>query len=118
MSTWPADLPSPYVNGYTVAPEKSFIRTEMDSGPARQRQRFTAVPTMVQAGWRFTPEQMVTFREYFKTDINQGTDWFQMELDIGDGRVTYDVRFTEPWQAGRMPGGVWDVTAKIEVRFA
>lgn len=117
MANFPATLPAPSIEGYSINPDKSFIRTEMDTGPARQRQIFTAVPTMVQLGWRFTAEQMADFREFFKTDIHQGTDWFQMELDIGDGRVTYGTRFTEPWQASFLPGGHWSVSGRIEVRF-
>jgi len=117
MENFPATLPAPSIDGYSINPEKSFIRTEMDTGPARQRQIFTAMPTTVSCGFKFTPAQMTEFRAFYMTDVNTGADWFRMSLDVGDGLLEYDVRFVEPWSANRLPGANWSVSANLEVRF-
>ena len=118
MANFPATLPAPSIDGYSIAPDKSMIRTDMDTGPARQRQIFTSFPTMVSCGFKFTPAQMTEFRSFYMTDVNTGADWFRMSLDIGDGVTEYDVRFVEPWNATRLPGANWSVSVKLEVRFA
>ena len=115
---YPSTLPAPLLSGYSGEAEKAFIRTDMDSGPARQRQRFTATPNKLQLSWRFTPNEMIDFRTFFKTDIHHGTDWFNMSLDIGDGVASYVVRFTEPFKYARNSNRAWDVSASIEVENA
>ena len=39
--SWPARLPLPTYDGYALEPESAVTRTDMESGPARQRRRFT-----------------------------------------------------------------------------
>lgn len=118
MSAWPTDLPNPMADGYQFTPGNAVIRTDMESGPARQRQRFTTVPVSVSVSWRFTVAQMVTFRDFFENTIHRGADWFTVSLDAGAGLASYDARFAEVYQAAWMPGGGWEVTSKLEVRNA
>ena len=40
MAYWPTQLPKPKLDGYSLAPQAAFARTDMDAGPARQRRRF------------------------------------------------------------------------------
>lgn len=115
MPAWPSTLPAPKIEGYNVKPEAGFIRTDMEAGPARQRKRFTVVPQKLEASWRFTSAQMATFKTFFKTTINLGTDWFTMTLDIGDGLISYNVRFTAPHVDAIKSGMNWDVNGQIEV---
>ena len=118
MSAFPSILPKPQGTNYGGNPEQSFIRTEMESGTQRQRQRFTAAPHMLTMIWVFTAAQMATFKSFFDTDIHRGTDWFTMDADVGAGIANYNVRFTAPYEYSRLPGAYWQVTAKVEVRGA
>lgn len=117
MAEFPITLPAPLLSGYSVAPDNAVIRTDFDSGPARQRQRFTATPQKLEVSWRFTAVHMLAFRVFFKTDIQHGAAWFNMELDIGDGFAIYVVRFTSPYKAAKN-NFIWDVTASLEVENA
>lgn len=93
----------------------------MEAGAARQRKRFTSVPEDVTLNWIFTSAEMAIFRTFFNTDINLGTDWFTMNLDIGAGDVSYDVRFKDPknaYEAVLMRGMWWNVKGLLEVRNA
>lgn len=116
MPAWPASLPKPLRSGYGVEPESAFIRTDMESGPARQRKRFTAVPEGIAVSWRFKPAEMVTFRDFYADDINLGTDYFTCDFDIGYGIQTYNVRFTSAPKFQPLPGMNWSVSGKLEVR--
>lgn len=118
MSAWPSTLPRPRFAGYSVKPVSAFIRTDMEAGAARQRKRFTSVPEDVTLNWVFTPPEMVIFRTFFKTDINRGTDWFTMILDLGAGSTSYYIRFTAPYEAVLTRGPYWEVSGKLEVRDA
>lgn len=116
MASFPATLPKPSVQSYTGTTEQAFIRTDFESGYARQRQRYTATPQQRSVQWVFSAAQMATFKNFFYNTIGLGTDWFQMDLDIGNGINTYDCRFTQPYQDMLLPPSNWQVTGSLEVR--
>lgn len=117
MATWPAELPKPLLSGYQGDVGKSTIRTDMDSGPARQRLRFEDNPDDLSIAWKFSAAEMVIFKEFWKTTLHRGTDWFLMDLHRGDGLVGYEVRFIAGnYQDQALPGLNWQVTARLEVR--
>lgn len=118
MADYPSTLPAPLASSYSGEAANAVVRTDFDSGPARQRQRFTATPHQLNVSWRFSLAQMPVFRAFFKSDLNQGTDWFNMSLDIGDGFNNYVVRFTEPFKYSRNQNKFWDVSARLEVENA
>lgn len=115
---YPTTLPAPLAAGYSGAPANAIIRSDFDAGPARQRQRFTATPHSLDVSWRFTLDEMANFRTFFKTDLHYGTDWFNMNLDLGDGVSVYVVRFTEPYKYMRNSNKAWDVSGRLEVENA
>lgn len=115
---YPNTLPSPLASSFSGEGFNAFIRTDFDAGPARQRQRFTVTPHRLDVAWRFTPEEMLTFRSFFKTDINLGVNWFNMTLDLGDGMMNYVVRFIEPYKYSRNNNKAWDVSGRLEVENA
>lgn len=120
MSAWPSTLPAPLGSDYGVDFTDATVRTDMESGPARVRRRYTAAPDMVQLGWKFTEAQMATFRTFFEDTIAMGAAWFDLPLKDGRaaGMVTREVRFTQPPRAAYIPGFGWHVSAVVEVRSA
>ena len=118
MAAFPSTLPSPLIEGYGGSHDVAFIRTEMESGSQRQRQRFTAANHQMTMSWMFSSSEMSTFKTFFDTTINLGSDWFTMSVDTGAGFGTYDARFTQPYQYSYVAGGNWLVSANIEVRNA
>lgn len=51
MITWPATLPLPTIEGYSIQPSDTILRTEMEASPARKRRRFTQVPSRMAVRW-------------------------------------------------------------------
>lgn len=117
---WPTSLPVPLLAGFSFSPIDVTVRTDMDSGAARARRRFTAAPDMLKAAWRFTEAQMAAFRTFWEDDIGSGSAWFNLSLRDGrvSGLVTRVCRFNGPFQAQYEGAGMWTVQAEIEVRLA
>lgn len=118
MAAYPSTLPKPLIDGYGGSQDVAFIRTEMEAGSKRQRQRFSAANDQLNVNWLFTFEQMSTFRNFYNSSVNRGSDWFTIELDVGEGFNTFDARFTQAYQYSRVQGNLWNVSANLEVRNA
>jgi hypothetical protein len=118
MAAFPSTLPRPQASSYSGQQDAAFIRTEMEAGSQRQRQRFTAANHTVQMAWQFTAAQMADFKTFYDTTVNRGTDWFTMTVDVGGGDATRDCRFTAPYEYTYMDGGWWQVSAPVEIRGA
>ena len=58
---WPDRLPLPTIEGYGIQPGEAILRTGMEAGPARQRRRFTNVPSRITVRWVMRAEQFLLF---------------------------------------------------------
>lgn len=120
MATWPAVLPAPLAEGYTLSPGDQTIRTDMEVGAARVRRRTTARNDQLNVGWTLTVAELDTLRDWFDDDVTGiagGTAWFTVALDVGTGSTTASVeaRFVGPFKTARL-GKKWLVTATLETR--
>jgi hypothetical protein len=113
--SFPSVLPAPGVSGYSLAPQENVIRTDMESGPARQRRRFTREATTINLTFLFNRTQMGVFEYWFNNDAQHGAAWFNISLANGAGITTVQARFVGPYKATARPGLFFDVTAEVEV---
>lgn len=112
---WPqADLGSPLVSGYSYQDVDRFLRSEVEGGPARHRQRFTQVPTRFKFSLDLEDTQLLTFQGWWLNGISDGVDWFNMELGVG-WMTEHEVRFLSFPEISRTDEG-WIVQAEIEAR--
>jgi len=114
--TWPSTdiLPRPATDlGGKIDP--STIRSKMDTGRVRQRQRFTTGNRTVNVSWELTDAQWKIFQGVYHFYLNDGADWFLMELPLGDGLKTYTVRFTDSGLSYKYVDVLnWKVSATLE----
>ena len=84
MVDWPSNMPDPDWNAVQIgAPEGAIIRTEMSSGPAKQRPRFTAAPRPVALQFGNVTEAVIAeFESFFEVDLQMGALDFQMAHPI------------------------------------
>jgi hypothetical protein len=95
--------------------QSSVIRTPMDSGTPRQRQRFTAGIRPFSASWELDDDEWALFQGVYVYKLAMGADWFDMSLPFGDGFKTYNVRFTGDVLKGAYKDVMhWRVTATME----
>ena len=103
------------IDGYAAKARPTFVRTEMDSGRARQRRRQVTGPTTFQNRWRFTPLQMATFDDWFENQAFGGAAWVSMPVYTGQGKSYVQCRFTDTPDKARVPdSGLWEVTVTLE----
>lgn len=115
--TWPVTLPMPTVQGYSVQPGEAILRTEMDAGLARQRRRFTNVPTKVQVRWIMRRDQYAVFEGWYRWKAREGANWFYVTLLGGLGLLDQEARFTRQFISQLIAGGtLWEITSEFEIR--
>ena len=117
MPVWPTTLPAPRVPGYALNPVDPVVRTNMESGPARTRRRFTQAPTFIPVSFQFTESQFAIFEKFHAADLYDGAAWFDnIPLVNGQGVTNYTARFKGSWKAQPRGNKYWLVTATLEVK--
>jgi hypothetical protein len=115
--TWPDTLPLPTVQGYNVEPGETIIRTEMDSGLARHRRRFTDVPSKVSVRWIMRRDQYAIFEGWYRWHAREGASFFTITLLGGLGLLDQEARFTRQFSSKLLAGGtLWEVQSELEIR--
>jgi len=93
---WPSDLDLQLdISGYLRQPEDGTVRTEMDSGPGKARQRDTSMPEDIDGVLHCNATERATFWFFFKDTLGQGTmpfNWLDpvtldaVEMEFRDSR--------------------------------
>jgi hypothetical protein len=110
MPTYPASLPSPMLDGYSLRPVDGGILRGMD-GLARQRRRH-ATGHEVTLTWLAEPGDFALLSQWLDT---YGMAWFTITLSLGDTAAPVTARLVGTWSAAHL-GTHWRVTATMEVR--
>lgn len=116
LSVWPETLPPPRVEGYSLSPRPSLLRTEMETGAARHRLRSLTAHYQVQAEWRFSEFQFAVFDAWWALNTRLGEQWFVLPLAVPLDVQAVEARFLAPWQAELQPARRWQVAAQLEIR--
>jgi len=120
MIEYPAQLPAPLIDGYALSTTDPTIRTQMVTGRARQRRRFTNVPVFAQCSWLMTAQQAAFFEAWYKRVLIDGSQWFTCRIktpEAEEGTVNHDCRFVGIYTGPNLsPRNRWIVTATLELR--
>lgn len=105
---WPSQLPCVMRQGYDLRYQSPLMRSDLVSGRARQRRRFTSVPAYAPINLMLTDAQATYFDIWFKVKIMDGAAWFNIHtLRTPIGRGPFVARFTD------IPAGpTWQATAR------
>ncbi|MGO3868926.1 MAG: hypothetical protein ACTJH7_02515 [Alcaligenes sp.] len=113
---YPVGLPMPVRDGYGIKHTQPFQRTQMEDGRARQRRRFSSVPSTVNVSWIFKSDnEAALFEAWFRDAVNDGAEWFNSPLKTPIGEGQYVCRFVSMY-TGPDPIGAraWRVNAVLE----
>lgn len=110
-------LPIPLKDGFELKPISPFLRTDLDSGRARQRRRYLSTPTQASVTWSFkTDPEAQLFESFYLDTITDGAAWFYMNLKTPLGIMPYKCRFTEIYEGPvLMEGKYWQYRATLEL---
>lgn len=116
---WPATLPQrPLADSFEERWGATVLRTQMDTGAAKQRPRYSAAVEPLQVSYRMTPAQVETLRAFVRDTLAGGALPFEMTHPRTGATVT--VRIVagpdgpvtlRPWQAGVR----WIAALKLEI---
>ncbi len=117
MSTlhWPSRFPLPSLNRFTTRPGNALLRTEMESGPARQRRQFTQNPALIDVEWRVNRTTFGMIESWFKHYLHDGANWFLIKLWSGNAMQDHRVRFITPYTAQPLSNALIIISAELEV---
>ena len=116
MIAYPEFLPEPQRDGYGFQPVSPIARSELQSGRARQRRRFTSVPTVASVTWLMDDGEAQLFEGWFEHILLSGSLWFQCPLKTPLGMDEHRARFVDIYEGPVLVGeSFWRFTAKLEL---
>ena len=116
MIAYPEFLPEPQRDGYGFQPVSPMARSELQSGRARQRRRFTSVPTVASVTWLMDDGEAQLFEGWFEYILLSGSLWFQCPLKTPLGMDEHRARFVDIYEGPILVGeSFWRFTAKLEL---
>lgn len=115
---WPEHFPAALLSGRKNNVVSPMIRTEFASGRSRARRKFTAVPVIHNVSWLFkTPQLASEFEQWFAETLQDGTEWFGMELVLPQGKGPWPFQFQTIYSGPDMMDGPvgrrWVVEAEL-----
>lgn len=115
MSAWPGSLPqSNQLRGFQEVPPKTALRTSMDVGPAKMRQRFTANVRDIKLIFILTKAQVEILDDFFTSTLSGGALIFTWVHPRTNAAI--NVRFKGPPTYTILSGDdVWQATMEWEI---
>ena len=115
---FPVELPKPLRSGYAFQHTSPFARTEMSTGRARQRRTFQYTPSIGSFELHLTTLEAQVFEAWFKYDITDGADWFNLALKTPvNNTLAYECRFTSMYSGPTLSAlSDWEFSFDLELR--
>lgn len=101
MDTWPVTLPQRLSGDTAVKDDESRAITDMDSGPASVRNRFTAITQTAKGSMILTGSQLTTFNTFFRTTLNHGSLSFYWIHPFTESTATMRFKTKPEWRCIR-----------------
>lgn len=114
---YPEGLPRGLHSGRRYQLVSPLMRSDLSSGRARQRRRFTSVPEAVSVSWLFNDVEGQLFEAWWRDSLIDGSIWFECPLDHPLGYDLYTCRFTGPYDGPTRVGpDLWSYSGELEIR--
>ena len=118
MVAWPPTLPQKQFLGLRDERQSGRLRTSMDTGPAKQRRRFTAATRNIGVPIVLDGAQRQTFDTFFITTLEEGVLSFDWEDPVDD--TTISMRFISFPPFELISGGIpdermWQAVMTLEI---
>ena len=109
---WPAGLPDVIMlSGLSGRMKGNVLRTEMDAGPAKARQRYSVSTKTFSGKVLLTESQRAVLEQWYRNDTGNGTLRFVMK-DPQTLRPA-EFRFTDDYDEVSKDG-LWEITLPLE----
>ena len=110
---WPVSLPQePLFEGNIEQAPNVTLRTQMDDGPPKMRQRSTAGYYKCTYVFNMTTAQVATLLTFYNTTVEGGAVYWEWTHPRTSS--TENWRFTAPPSYTKITSGYWKVTIQVE----
>lgn len=120
MIEYPIYLPAPLLSGYELSTADPTLRTQLVTGRARQRRRYTSVPTFANCTWLMDARQAAFFEAWYKRVLLDGSQWFTCRIkttETATGTIDHICRFVGFYSGPTLTARErWSFTATLELR--
>lgn len=114
MPQWPVTLPvSPLLDNFHETLPATVLRTEMEQGPAKVRQRTTAAIRKISFGYLLNSAQAGILDNFYTTTLSGGA----LAFDFSHPRTgdTLSCRFINPPEYAAVNGSYYRVLLSLEI---
>ena len=116
LPKYPPALPKPLIEGYGFSAVSPLMRTDMQSGRAKQRMKYRSTPTQAGVSWLFRRQEAVLFESWFQGVVGDGATWFECELQTPMGLSLHKCRFVDIYDGPTLIAPeYWKFTATLEL---
>lgn len=114
-ATWPTagNFPQRMQLGFKEAPVDQTLRTQMDSGPAKTRRRYTGIIRVSEGIITLTDAQLATFESFYYNTLEGGTLRFNW-VRPADNSTVIEARFVGAPQLLAKACGVSTLAITVE----
>jgi len=114
MTQWPVILPVyPLLENYVEKVPSTSIRTEMEQGPAKVRQRTTAGVRQMSLSYFLNKEQIEALDNFYITGLKGGSVSFDFTHPRNDADIK--CRFVSPPEYKAANGNYFKVNIELEI---
>lgn len=115
MNSWPTTLPQRMqVQGYQSGLGDGRLRSENDTGKAKLRRRFSAIPRPLAGAMFMTQEQLAILQDFVRTTLSEGVLPFEFPAQGEPG--TWIVQIGRSMPAWVPEGGLhWRVSLDLVI---
>ncbi len=114
MPNWPETLPIyPLLQGYRETISETVLRSEMDTGPAKTRQRSSAYVSQIHVQFLVNSAQLSVFRDFYDQDLSTGALSFDFHHPTKQKVVS--CRFAASYEVTAVSNAFHRIQAVLEV---
>lgn len=116
VATWPETLPQKLlVDGYSQSAANTLLRSEMETGPAKQRRRFSAGTVPLSGKLILDWDELDILRAFYDTTLVGGSLRFIWKDPIDQLSGNAQMRFTSPITWTTYGAGLFSVSLNLEI---
>lgn len=116
VSVWPETLPQKLlVDGYSQSAANTLLRSEMETGPAKQRRRFSAGVVPLSGKLILDWDELDILRAFYDTTLIGGSLRFIWKDPIDQLSGNAQMRFTSPITWTTYGAGLFSVSLSLEI---
>lgn len=115
MTQYPVTLPCPNLAGNQMQGGDTFIRSQFDHS-IRQRKSYCADYSVSFGFTTMNAAQMVLFREFYYSTLNNGSSSFTADWEIEGDVTEKKFRFSSIYKTTHLGKGIYRITATFEMQ--